>query len=949
MLYFFLISGIKLHHLSYKNLFSVEELYIKIDKKIVLEAKKFHVNFSQDSNNTQTEKTDYKRVNGIVLTALKYLSYFQTIDIIDANVNKQSVNYLKYKENKLFIDTDKIMLNAALTPEKNRMHFDVEYFIFKPKKIYLKELNGYYIPDILSLKLVSKGKYYDIDFDLSLFINEKSVLIESHVKKITSLNTFARLVPQEYASYLKESNISELSITNLSLLFDRKESKIIQNDANITLTNLSYKKSHIHSLSLSLKDKELKGVAHDILFNESNLSFSTPTIRIYGNYEKLLTLELKKSSVNYAKKLKSDFNHARFSLDIKRENFISSFHDVKLSYQRDTLQTPLLHLSGNLHSLLSLKSEKGEVSYQSLNPLKYTNIDLEYDFKSQNLNSFIDVIGFKELQAVKNNIHYDALKKILTLKLESNTLLSSSLKEILKTFDLRLPLSQSTGDNHSNLLLRFDFKKKKNHIDIQTHTKNADLVIGNNLPFFINHANIRYVDGNLFIRDSLLTLDLPPLQTQYAVKSARYDLKKRFIESNGTINEFNISRITSFSSLPQTLIVNLNQSLLTLKELNVTVDFKKHLHIILNKLSHLYPYQAEMKQYHLHDGNLSVVIDHNLTLTADINDTNQTLLSKNDLPLKKLHFTLIKENQNYTIFDKNRDIELKIINNQNFHGNIKGIDVNITTFFDTNESNASSDDKSSDKNAFFIDLNGTNTTVTYKDAKLYSKRFSFSYKDGNFSLHTINDEGRISTTYKNKILKIEGFNIQKKTINALVPFDFIKDPKVDFIAIKGKETNLIDGFAHIKKGYIKELKLLKNIVAFFNTIPSLVTFSGLGYTEKGYKIKDGAVEFIYYDKVIHFKKLDLKGDNINFRGNGYVDLNKWIIKMNLDVDILVKLVKDIPVVNYILLGKDGGLTVRVNVDGNLSNPTVSKNTLENIIESPFRVLYRVIKSPMELF
>jgi hypothetical protein len=71
--------------------------------------------------------------------------------------------------------------------------------------------------------------------------------------------------------------------------------------------------------------------------------------------------------------------------------------------------------------------------------------------------------------------------------------------------------------------------------------------------------------------------------------------------------------------------------------------------------------------------------------------------------------------------------------------------------------------------------------------------------------------------------------------------------------------------------------------------------------------------------------------------------------MNINVNLIVKLIKDIPIVNYILLGKDGGITLRLTIDGDLKDPKVHTNTASNIIEAPLGILKRIILTPFRPF
>ena len=71
--------------------------------------------------------------------------------------------------------------------------------------------------------------------------------------------------------------------------------------------------------------------------------------------------------------------------------------------------------------------------------------------------------------------------------------------------------------------------------------------------------------------------------------------------------------------------------------------------------------------------------------------------------------------------------------------------------------------------------------------------------------------------------------------------------------------------------------------------------------------------------------------------------------MNVDAIIIVKLIKDIPIVNYIILGKDGGIDIKLLVSGNLNNPKVSKNLTKKVIEAPFGIIKRTLLTPFRIF
>jgi hypothetical protein len=222
--------------------------------------------------------------------------------------------------------------------------------------------------------------------------------------------------------------------------------------------------------------------------------------------------------------------------------------------------------------------------------------------------------------------------------------------------------------------------------------------------------------------------------------------------------------------------------------------------------------------------------------------------------------------------------------------------------------------------------------------------------DNNFThIESLDNDRNITLIEKNNIMKIYGFNLKEKDLKKLANINFLKNAKVNFFALETNQSTSMHGFIQINKGYIKELKAFNNIIAFINLIPSLVTFDSPGFSKKGFKIRDGHIDYIYDKGILYIKKAYLKGDNLKFKAQGYIDLVKKTIKMNIDAIVIVKLIKDIPIVNYIILGKDGGITIKLLVSGKLNDPKVEKNLAEEVIEAPFGIIKRTLVTPFRIF
>ena len=103
-----------------------------------------------------------------------------------------------------------------------------------------------------------------------------------------------------------------------------------------------------------------------------------------------------------------------------------------------------------------------------------------------------------------------------------------------------------------------------------------------------------------------------------------------------------------------------------------------------------------------------------------------------------------------------------------------------------------------------------------------------------------------------------------------------------------------------------------------------------------------------------FEKRKLKkvaiNNGIDFDGSGSIDLNTGIIKSKINLIFLKdysKIVGAIPIVNYVLLGKNKRVETKVNIFGPLENPKISTNLTKDAFSVPLNIAKRVLTSPSE--
>jgi hypothetical protein len=156
----------------------------------------------------------------------------------------------------------------------------------------------------------------------------------------------------------------------------------------------------------------------------------------------------------------------------------------------------------------------------------------------------------------------------------------------------------------------------------------------------------------------------------------------------------------------------------------------------------------------------------------------------------------------------------------------------------------------------------------------------------------------------------------------------------------------------IEGGVMRDFKAYNNTLAFVNTLPALATLHKPGYSNEGFTITSGVIDYrmVGRSKII-FDSIYIKGDSATIVGKGELDLEKKTINVELAIQVareLGKALGSIPLVGYILVGKDQSLTVGLQITGSLDKPNVSVSAAKDILSYPLELIKRTIESPGQL-
>ncbi|MFY9142126.1 AsmA-like C-terminal domain-containing protein [Sulfuricurvum sp.] len=369
--------------------------------------------------------------------------------------------------------------------------------------------------------------------------------------------------------------------------------------------------------------------------------------------------------------------------------------------------------------------------------------------------------------------------------------------------------------------------------------------------------------------------------------------------------------------------------------------------IVLDDISLLSKHSPFLRRYDINKGTL------NLFYTPDnsrytFNGTLQypyALMMINDVAVSGYHFrgtyqdgnTNIRVNNRLVIDRKDDKIEV----------NAKNIGINVPQLFKFLSAHQPSPDAPSSENTgvFPIKIHASNTYLyLMKNRKIVADQMEASLVDNDLDASLSHMGGNAALKIRSGLFYINGSGFNDKFMEHLFALSDFSGGKFSFEA-KG-EADVFDGIMRVENTILKDYKLLNNVLAFVNTVPSLATFSLPNYNTKGLPVKEGYAHFTYDKGILNVDNFTLESPEIKIRGEGRADMKKETLNgaLTLKTDLGSALGK-VPLVGYILFGNDGSISTTVTLSGKLDDPKVETAIAQEIVTAPFNILKRTLVYP----
>ena len=203
---------------------------------------------------------------------------------------------------------------------------------------------------------------------------------------------------------------------------------------------------------------------------------------------------------------------------------------------------------------------------------------------------------------------------------------------------------------------------------------------------------------------------------------------------------------------------------------------------------------------------------------------------------------------------------------------------------------------------------------------------------------------------KGKVFTLKALRIRDKMLHPLIGFSGLKHGRYS-LKMSGNPDKVMKGQIIVEGGEMKDFKAYNNTLALINTLPALATLNNPGFSEKGFKIEEGVVEYHVKGEKVIFDSVYLKGLSATIVGKGNVNLKKKTIDMKLAIQTareFGKVIGNLPLLGYILMGKDKSMTVGLQITGSLNKPKVKTSAAQDILSLPLEIIKRTLESPAHI-
>lgn len=996
--YKILLDGFSIQNLKIGKI-SIEQLYLKLDNKLVLDIRKLNISeFFADSSkkSSSSEDFDIESMTDKVKYAVWAISYFQKFSIKEIDLGNNHKAMVVYDGKQYSLQFPNIEARFAIEENNADINLKILSLIFKEIKI---QADGNIIYSTqsrkLGFKLIVSPSQSDVKNNAKLFLQG--------ITDLKTLDLRAKSSEIKDISFLKQyfEKVSDLGIR--SWLFEKIKFSNLQINHAQFQANLSKKRfltsiAKTANMSMSFKSPQIYLESHlePITAKIATLKFGGERVKIHLEAPMYDGINLEGSSLEF-----SDLSSApKLDIVIVSQDFrytkaledLLKIYDIKLPL--DSIEAPIqadvkLFIQFFEESKVSasglFKLEQGKVSLYSI-PLYAQSATISLDITPDYGHVYIDAIHarYQNIADVDLHILLDTQKKHLQARADIYKLQINTNNDI------------NTAPYHDVFMNTTSEQNTQKSQDF--FSQNSAVLVPEDTNIF-SPKNDRQITPNLSIKNSP-----EQLSRRKIIETIKAQAQEKFTQEIFNANPLktllpiSLDQTNATKSLDEEKIdkVNEKDEAKKLSSLEFEVDFSDAKVTVLSipdfafkmifqdelytieaqDFSKFIPYSPLINYLGITAGSLRISTPDfkAFGFTIHLSDLSLPLYQKNAQKLSEISISGKIDSSGLNASSPNQEVSFSTKKNQN-NINFKNIDFNLDEFLQSEipaikeifinknhtkltlaqieEETQFIKEKQRYERAHNIDPHITvvdcdNLVLTYQEYKIPSDTINLRLRDGRLSADATYKNGVVNLDVVHDNIFIKASNFSGDFVDQVIKKNIVNGGLYTLTGIYRDEV--FNGELKIQNTLIKDFAILQNIVGFIDSVPSLIVFKNPGLGAKGFEIQQGHVVFAVNSKYIGLERINFIGSSMDIDGNGIVEKKSEEINMNLSISTvknLSNIINKIPIVGYLILGKEGKISTNLIINGTLQNPKVQVTLAQDTITAPFNILKRIF-TPIDI-
>ncbi|SFV52446.1 Putative periplasmic protein [hydrothermal vent metagenome] len=536
----------------------------------------------------------------------------------------------------------------------------------------------------------------------------------------------------------------------------------------------------------------------------------------------------------------------------------------------------------------------------------------------------------------------------LKLDLHMQSPIDKTVHQILAAYDIPMPVIQEYGDVKATVKL--DIALKHQGIKVLTDVSlSKGKIVVNHIPFSINGGFVSYANGRVKLHDIVLSHKLYKGKVQ-----GKIDLKKSIAQLFFQMKVLNLKSkegwgiLLKNEKIPMWLNYKKDIEISLPKYKLKIVSKKRETTVTIDDLAKIKPFVSD-----------SIPIENGDTLKIKTKDFKSYTFQGVMKP--KMCFFYEKDDVCFVAIPYHGKITANDFHfyalNDRFHYqksksrlDLNGVHIDLKRFL-AQKSGEIKKSKKAKKDTQLVII-GKKSHLRYDIYSLNMDSYDIEVKN-NGDIKAIGSIGGdiVKFSKEDDILKLQALRIKEKALAPLINFYGLQGGRYS-LTKTGNPSKVMKGEIIIEGGVMKGFKAYNNTLAFINTLPALAMLHKPGYSTKGFTIKSAVIEYrmIKREKII-FDSIYIRGDSATIVGKGELDLKHKTINVKLNIQVareFGKVLGNIPLVGYILVGEDKSITVGVKITGSLNQPKVSVLATKELLSYPLELIKRTLGTPQKL-